>query len=167
VRSSPHPPSPLLPHGEQGELPQTPLPDAVRSPSPAQGEGFGVRAPAKKPTPASSPLLPHGEQGEPPQIPLPDAVRSPSPAQGEGFGVRAPAKTLHLRGEGQGMRAFGALQGQKTAKHSNVLSAHERSGRGVWGEGRGRLQDVTSHPLCDRSAIANADCVTLSLPRCR
>jgi hypothetical protein len=47
MRSSPHPPSPLLPHGEQGEPPQIPLPDAVRSPSPAQGEGFGVRAPAK------------------------------------------------------------------------------------------------------------------------
>jgi hypothetical protein len=53
MRSSPHPPSPLLPHGEQGEPPQIPLPDAVRSPSPAQGEGFGVRAPAKNPTPAS------------------------------------------------------------------------------------------------------------------
>jgi hypothetical protein len=37
MRSSPHPPSPLLPHGEQGEPPQIPLPDAVRSPSPAQG----------------------------------------------------------------------------------------------------------------------------------
>jgi hypothetical protein len=47
MRSSPHPPSPLLPHGEKGEPPQIPLPDAVRSPSPAQGEGFGVRAPAK------------------------------------------------------------------------------------------------------------------------
>jgi pyruvate-formate lyase-activating enzyme len=47
MRSSPHPPSPLLAHGEQGEPPQIPLPDAVRSPSPAQGEGFGVRAPAK------------------------------------------------------------------------------------------------------------------------
>jgi hypothetical protein len=47
MRSSPHPSSPLLPHGEQGEPPQIPLPDAVRSPSPAQGEGFGVKAPAK------------------------------------------------------------------------------------------------------------------------
>jgi hypothetical protein len=36
MRSSPHPPNPLLPHGEQGEPPQIPLPDAVRSPSPAQ-----------------------------------------------------------------------------------------------------------------------------------
>jgi hypothetical protein len=34
-------------------------------------------------------------------------------------------------GEGPGVRAFGALQGQKTAKHSNVLSALKLNGRGA------------------------------------
>jgi hypothetical protein len=33
------------------------------------------------------------------------------------------ATPLPRAGEGPGVRAFGALQGQKTAKHSNVLSA--------------------------------------------
>ncbi len=44
MRYSPHPPSPLLPHGEQGEPPQIRRPDAVGNPAPAQGAGFGVRA---------------------------------------------------------------------------------------------------------------------------
>jgi hypothetical protein len=35
------------------------------------------------------------------------------------------ATPLPRAGEGQGLRAFGALQGQKTAKHSNVLSARK------------------------------------------
>jgi hypothetical protein len=42
------------------------------------------------------------------------------------------ATPLPRAGEGQGVRAFGALQGQKTAKHSNVLSAVKRArGRGA------------------------------------
>jgi hypothetical protein len=36
MRLFPHPPSPLLPVREKGEPLQIPLPDAVRSPSPAQ-----------------------------------------------------------------------------------------------------------------------------------
>ncbi len=43
MRYSPHPPSPLLPHVEQGEPPQIRRPDAVGNPSPAQGAGLGVR----------------------------------------------------------------------------------------------------------------------------
>jgi hypothetical protein len=41
---SPHPPIPLLPQGEKGGPLQISRPDAVGSPSLAQGEGFGVRA---------------------------------------------------------------------------------------------------------------------------
>ncbi len=47
MRYSPHPPSPLLPHVDQGEPPQIRRPDAVGSPAPAQGAGLGVRATAK------------------------------------------------------------------------------------------------------------------------
>jgi hypothetical protein len=40
---------------------------------------------------------------------------------------------LPRAGEGPGVRAFGALQGQKTAKHSNVLSALKPLGAGAEG----------------------------------
>jgi hypothetical protein len=112
--------------------PQTPLPRFA-------GVGF-------LPEPSPQTPLPERERGFGQHQGAEFAAAPPAPREGEGgWGDegtsalgRDPGKTLHLRGEGPGVRAFGALHGQKTAKHSNVLSARKRRSAGRHGLGGDR-----------------------------